>query len=64
MRKTKDELEDEDRYEVCNHCGSINLKELDDENISCMDCGAVNFTKTITEYEYLEEQEMKNRLKS
>ena len=52
MSKTSEELEDEDLYEICRVCGSINIVEYDNGNLYCAGCGAENYTKTITSEEY------------
>lgn len=59
---TNDELERLNLYIVCKNenCGSIAIKEITGENETsvdmCTSCGAVNYTKVITEEEYLKLQ--------
>lgn len=52
MGKTKDELEDEELYEVCKNCGSLNLTEYSDKEVVCGKCGATNYTKYIKQEEW------------
>jgi len=61
---TKDDLEEQGLYEVCNHCNSPALKQLDNDNIYCTGCGTVNFTKVITEEELETELKRGENLKA
>jgi ribosomal protein S27AE len=62
---SKDDLEEFELLEVCTNCGSLNLQEYESstsKRIVCGNCGTVDFTHTITETEYIiNQQDGKNR---
>lgn len=60
QRASNDELEVMGLYLVCKNCGSPAIKEITGEDKSsvdmCRGCGVVDFTKVISEDEYMELQ--------
>lgn len=60
QRPSNDELESLGLLIVCKNCGSPAIKEITGEDKTSVDlcegCGAVNYTKTITEEEYMKTQ--------
>lgn len=58
MKLTKDELEEQGLMEICKHCNSPYILDIDrGENVMCNDCGTVDYTKYVTEQEFSEIKE-------
>lgn len=49
-------LEENNMYEICKHCESLNIIDINDEDVWCTNCETMNYTRFVTEEELIKIQ--------